>query len=135
MTRIEITDTIKDVILKMAGGNPGAIRVCMEIIGDDGKTDPDAVMGYLSNLLDLDTLAIYEHRIWMLYKGVCGEHIGTMIGILRAWQLGFITEEQLNHAIDNRGDGIDIEEMINKVKERLPNFRPMPPIVTIMEKT
>lgn len=28
----------------------------------------------------------------------------------------------LNHAIDNHGDGIDIELLCNKVKERLPEF-------------
>jgi agmatine/peptidylarginine deiminase len=122
MTRIELTDTTIDVITKMSGGNPGALTVCMEILEHGAAIDPDAAMGGLGALLSLDTCGIYEHRIWMLYKDACGENLSKMLAIERACQLGFITRDELNHAIDNRGNGIDVDDLVLQVKERLPAF-------------
>jgi hypothetical protein len=75
----------------------------------------------------LDTLGIYEHRIWGLYKDVCDCHLGKMIAVLRANQLGQlagVNAHALNHAIDNYGDGIDLNAVVEAVKSRLPNFNP-----------
>ena len=33
-----------------------------------------------------------------------------------------MTRFELDHAIDNYGKGIEIEALLDKVKERLPNF-------------
>jgi len=75
----------------------------------------------------MDTLGIYEERIWGLYEDVCGGEPGKVIALLRAYQLGQlagVTLEALNHAIDNRGDGLDLEAVVEAVKGRLPNFNP-----------
>ena len=58
----------------------------------------------------------------MLYKDVCKQNVSFTIGILRAYQLGFLPEKTLNYAIDNNGDGLLIMEYLAKVKERLPKF-------------
>lgn len=121
-TRIELNDTPTDVITKMSGGNPGALTVCMDILTRGEKIDPDGAFGGLGALLSLDTHGIYEHRIWMFYKDVCGEDLPTMIAVVRACQLGILNVNTLNTAIDNYGRGIDIHETVRQVKDRLPAF-------------
>jgi hypothetical protein len=122
MTRIELKDTMIDVITKMSGGNPGALTVCMKILERGAQIDPDDAMGGLGALLSLDTCGIYESRIWMFYKDVCGEDLAKMLAIERSCQLGFISRNTLNHAIDNRGAGIDVDGLVRQVKDRLPAF-------------
>jgi hypothetical protein len=41
---------------------------------------------------------------------------------LRAVQLGLLPKIVLHHAIDTRGEGLDVPEVCRRVKERLPNF-------------
>ena len=124
-TRLTLKMTMMDMLLAMGGGNPGAISVCIKLVQDGGKIDPTDFMGGLGTILALDSLNIYDSRIWMLYKDVCGEHLGTMIAVLRAYQLGQlagVTERTLNHAIDNYGDGLDLDAVVAAVKDRLPEF-------------
>lgn len=120
-TRITLEMTTKDVLIAMAGGNPGALTVCMNIMEEGARIDPQGLGGF-GAILTMDTLGIYEHRIWMLYKDVCGENLEKMLGVLRANQLGFVSAAILNKAIDNRGEGIDVDVFFNKVEERLPEF-------------
>ena len=121
--KIGLDDTLLSTIVKLAEGNPGAATVCSLIAKDGDAIDPDAAFGGgLMSLLQFDTLGLYGPRIWMLYKDVCGQDLVNTLGILRGHQLGFITEGTLNHAIDNYGDGLDVESVLEQVKERLPNF-------------
>lgn len=122
MTRIDLNDTMQSVVIKMAEGNPGALRVCMDLLAKGEQIDPDDWAGGFGNLLSLDTLAVYGSRIWMLFKDVCDLDLIKTIAMLRAWQLGFTTRESLNYAIDNRGAGLDVDTLLAQVKERLPNF-------------
>lgn len=124
--RIKLEMTVQDMLLAMSGGNPGALTVCMELLKNGEKIDPDEFFkGGFASILDLDTLGIYEHRIWKLYKDVCGGHLGKMVAVLRANQLGQlagVNAQALNHAIDNSGAGIDLDAVVEAVKSRLPNF-------------
>jgi len=120
--RVTLSMTIKEVLIVMGGGNPGALTVCMDILKRGVEIDPQNAMGGLSAILSMDTLGIYEHRIWMLYKNVCGESLEKMLGLLRANQLGYISPEILNRGIDNCGEGIDVEGLFDKVREQLPQF-------------
>ena len=120
--RIGLKDTSMDVMIKLSEGNPGAISVCANLLKNTSKHDPDAFMGGIGSLLMLDTLNVYGSRIWMFYKDFCKEDVGTMVLMLRAFQLGFISRQELDNAIDRRGAGIDIDDIGKKVKERLPNF-------------
>ncbi|KKM06858.1 hypothetical protein LCGC14_1739770, partial [marine sediment metagenome] len=114
-TRLELSDSTTDAIVKMSEGNPGALSVCMQLLTKIAEIDPDLTMGGLSTLLLLDTLGIYGSEIWMLYKDVCGEDIADTITILRGYQLGFIDENKLRHAINNRGDGIIVDDVLRQV--------------------
>ena len=123
MTKIQFTDTPQDVVMKLSEGNPGALSVCMQVLLEGTEIDPDGFGGGLGALLGLDTLGIYEPRIWMLYKDVCRQDLPTMLAMLRGWQLGIINADVLNHAIDNYGQGLDILSAYAKVHEQLPAFR------------
>lgn len=128
--RIKLDMSIEDVIVAMSGGNAGSLTACMELLSWGEEMDPDSFCGGLNNLLMLDMLGIYEERIYMLWNDVCERDVGKTIAVLRAHQLGQIAgvdTETLNHAIDNRGAGIDLEAIMEAVKSRLPNFNPEAP--------
>jgi hypothetical protein len=64
--RITGNETLKEIIVILGDGNPGAIKVLAEYI----KRHPEAcVLG----ILTLDHKEIYGPRIWMLWKDVCKE--------------------------------------------------------------
>ena len=119
--RIKLADTGMDVVMKLSEGNPGALSVCMQVLEKGSKIDLDSASPIIT-LLTFDDLGIYGSRIWMLYKDVCHEDLTNMLGVLRGHQLGYVTEWQLNHAIDHRGNGLDVESVLSQVKEFLPNF-------------
>lgn len=123
MSRITMRETGMEAIMKLVEGNPGAITVCIRLIKEVGDIDPDSLFGGLGPILALDTEKIYGCRIWMLYKDVCKENLIKMIAVLRSVQLGFITPNILHHAIDNYGEGIDIDNILIKVQDRLPQFK------------
>lgn len=121
-TRIELNDTPKSILIKMAGGNPGAINVLIKIMKEGQQIDPQQGLGGLGLILLLDTFAIYEHRIWGLYKDVCQQDMVLMIACLRACQLGFISDNDLSNAIDRNGSKIVPDEILKQVQKRLPEF-------------
>ena len=125
-TKIQLTDSIQDVLFKMSEGNPGALTVCLGILEHGEKIDPDNAMGGLGVILSLDTLQLYGAKIWMLFKDVCGKELPQMLGVLRGHQLGYVTDAQVHHAVENYGDGINVADICAKVVERLPRFKLQP---------
>ena len=122
MARITLKDTNISALTKMSEGNPGALAVCMQIINQGEKIDPDGFMAGIGTVLWMDTLEIYGPKIWMLFKDVCGEDLIKMLGVLRAVQLGFVGQEKVKAAINNYGKGIDVDDLLKQVQERLPAF-------------
>lgn len=123
--RIKLTDNMHDILFKLSEGNPGAVTVCLQVIERGEKIDPDNIMGGLGVLLSFDSQAIYGSRIWMLYKDVCGEHVGNMLGVLRANQMGFLPGETLDAMIDGQYAGEEtVESFVAQVRECLPAFDP-----------
>lgn len=120
--RLKLEDTPLDILTKLSEGNPGAFTVCMKILAEGGKIDPDDIFGGLGALMQLDTHGIYGSRIWMLYKDVCGENLVNTLAVLRACQLGYLSESVMLHATDNGGDGVNVPELVDTVKKRLPRF-------------
>lgn len=120
--RLRLDMTMADVFCVMAEGNPGALTACCELFKKAPQIDPDAVMGGIMPILHLDSLGIYSSRIYMLWSDVCQRNTTSMLALLRANQLGFLDKEKLDHAIDNYGDGLDLQECLTLVRERLPRF-------------
>jgi len=124
MSRVELTDTPKDIIVKLCKGNPGALRVLVDAFQSGGTIDPDALFGGVHVLLELDELDIVGPRIWILYKDVCGQDMVTFIAVLRAWQLGILQRTQLVAASAGWSPCVDFNpaEILAQVKSRLPRF-------------
>jgi hypothetical protein len=122
-TLLTLHDTTQSALMKLSGGNPGALTVMLQILEHAERIDPDRFGGAALVLLHLDELGIHGPKIWMLYKDVCGESISRMMGALRAVQLGIISRETLDKAIDNYGRGLDLEAALVAVKTRLPKFQ------------
>ena len=122
MSKIKITDTIKDMMIGLSEGNPGALTVCVNLMRAEPSIDPDNMLAGIGSLLELDQQEIYGPRIWMLYKDVCKEDITKTIAVLRSCQLGLVSKNDLVHAIDNHGNGLNVNDICVKVKEKLPNF-------------
>ena len=95
MTRLTLEQTGEEALIVMAGGNPGAMSALMEIVKECPNVDPFGVDGMMY-WLDLDTLEIYESRIYSLWNDVCNRSTACMITVLRAHQLGFIDKKTLN---------------------------------------
>jgi hypothetical protein len=124
--RLQLTMTLADAIKAFSrtddgGYNPGAVSVLTQIVAHAERIDPDDCFGPLGPMMGLDNLDCYGSRIWMLYKDVCGQNLHAMLGVLRAVQLGFTTEREVNASIDRRA-ALDVPALLAQVKERLPNF-------------
>ena len=70
MTRIKLKDSIQDVMFKMSEGNPGALRVLMDMLQKENG---------LTYILILDDMGIYGSKIWVGYKDHCGMDIDKYI--------------------------------------------------------
>lgn len=121
MAKITGTDSLQDVFVKLSEGNPGALRVCMEIHTQNHRIDPKAAMPELISLLRLDDMGIYGPEIWMLYKDVCDCNVVYLIALLRANQLGHIRESEIKLAI-NRQHELNLETILENVRAVLPDF-------------
>ena len=120
--RIKLHMTMPDMFYAMSEGNPGALMVCMQMFKDGEAIDPHSFAGGLSPILSMDTHRIYGADIWMLYKDVCGEDLTKTLAVLRAVQLGIISEGDLRGAIANRDHALDPDQLLAAVQERLPRF-------------
>ena len=119
--RIKKGMTVKDMLTAMSEGNIGAFTLCMRLLENGDKVSP-SFLGGATQILSLDSFGIYGKRIWMLFAHVCEHHLGKMIAVLEARQLGEINQQTLNRAIDNYGADLDIDAIVEKVKSHLPNF-------------
>ncbi|MCK5021298.1 MAG: hypothetical protein KAS32_30080 [Candidatus Peribacteraceae bacterium] len=117
--RIAFTDSIADMIIKLSGGNPGAVMVCTNLSIHEDKIDMASAFGPISSMLSLDSCGIWEERIWMLFKDVCGGKLAKLVGTLRACQLGFMSGEELDRMIDGEETTEHLDSYLHQVKERL----------------
>lgn len=122
-SRIELTDTPMDMFIKLADGNPGALTAMMTLCEKAEGIDPDAAFGSLTPLLALDTHGIYGSRIWVLWKDVCDMDPIKVMTLLRAVQLGDMSEFELTRATDGRA--FDFQAINDKVREFIPAFAAM----------
>jgi hypothetical protein len=120
--RIQLTDSTLDILIKMSDGNPGALTVLMRMLKEGGAIDPQSFAGGLGAILSMDSHGIHGSRVWMLYKDVCKESSESTLAVLRACQLGQLSESTMLTAIDTYGQGVDVAAIVASVKERLPQF-------------
>lgn len=111
-----------DILLSFSEGNPGAATVLAQLYKHARDIDPDNAFGEMGPLFSLDNLDCYGPRIWMFYKDVCGQDIRKMMGIMRACQMGFTSDRDINAAISGDKSRLDIPGILAKLKAELPAF-------------
>ena len=67
--KINLNDSMLQVVMKMSGGNPGAMRVCKELLARPGR--PEGVV----LILHADDMGIRGPSLWIAYKDFAGEDI------------------------------------------------------------
>lgn len=122
--RITLEDTPKTAVIKLAEGIPGALLVMLSILEKGEAIDPDCAFGGMGAIFGLDTSGIYGPRIHELYTYVCEKNLIYMLAVLRAVQLGKLSERDMNNAIDNHRKGVclDLLDILETVQEQLPDF-------------
>lgn len=126
--RLDLSDNLQDAIIKFADGNPGAINALLILCTQSPSIDPDSAFGPFSPLMSLDNLDVYGSDVYILLKDVCGNSPAAVLALLRAHQLGFVTEATIKQMIADGqyrrspAPGV-IDEYMKQVRIRLPNFK------------
>lgn len=128
MTRIQLTDSTMDMVLKMAEGNPGAITAIMDLMSNNAEIDPQDFLGGLGPILSLDTHGIYGSSIYVLWNDKCDRDVRKMLVLLRSVQLGFLPESKLQELAADQCRQVNLtDEEINnldkKVCDQLKDFQ------------
>lgn len=128
MARIELTDTMMDMIVKMVDGNPGATMALMEVIEKHEAIDPQAFMGGIGAVMTLDTWGIYGTDIYVLFNDQCNRDVRQFLMLLRATQLGFFSQSRLQQiAGDQTRSNVltedELEDLDKQVCDRLEDFQ------------
>lgn len=99
MSRIALHDNLMDALSKMCEGNPGALRVLIQLV--DKTEEMDTAEGYepFDSIHRLDLLGIYGSSIWILYKDICKEDIVKMIKLLHATKDEKISRLDVNKSV------------------------------------
>ncbi len=128
MTRINLVDTGRDILVKMADGNPGALSAMIEMLKHGETVDPQCFMGGMGAILSLDTLGIYGTEIYILWNDQCKRDTRELLMLLRANQLGFVSSSEIKTVAEDQMRQVmfseeKMEELDKQVCERLPRFR------------
>ena len=121
--RLTLSDNSLTIATKLSEGNPGALTVVIRTFNEAEDIDPTSAFGSYGPALLLDSFNIYGSDIWILFKDVCHEDMASLIGLLRAVQLGITTRTELYRAItlndmtDDRRN-----EILEAVYQILPEF-------------
>lgn len=127
-SRIELTDSGQDILVKMAEGNPGALTAMLDILQKHESIDPQAMLGGIGAIMILDTWGIYGSSIYVLWSDKCGRDTRKMLLLMRATQLGLFPQTRLQEMAEDQGRKINLaaEEWADldaKVCEQLTEFK------------
>jgi len=101
-TRLNGSDGIMEIAMKMSEGNPGALTAIIELVKKQ-----DGIMYVLA----CDRIGVYGSRLYMLWNDCCGRSIDKFMCVIKAWQTGKLkAEEILEHVSGGWGtpfEGLD----------------------------
>jgi len=110
MSRLQLTDTGTDILVKMADGNPGAISAMMAIMEHHDSIDPQAMMGAMGAIMILDTWGIYGTDIYVLYSDKCDKDVRKFLLLQRACQLGHLPHSKLQQMAKDQAREVNLTE-------------------------
>lgn len=128
MSRIELTDNLMDVFIKMSEGNPGALTALMDVHSKAEEIDPQGAMGGLGTILLLDTWEIYGSSIYILWNDKCDRDVRKFLLLQRMVQLGFLPDSKLKAMAADEMREVDLTEqewsdLEEKVLDQLDQFQ------------
>lgn len=129
MTRINLEDTGMSILTKMSDGNPGAPHAMMDILEKARDIDPQSALGGIGAILSFDTIGVYGTEIYILYNDQCNRDVRELLMLMRAHQLGFISESRIVKIAKDQMrqfllSGEEMDELNKKVCEQLESFAP-----------
>lgn len=139
MPKIDLNDTLMDVVVKMSAGNPGAVSVVSEIIRRAKEIDPQDALAPLGPILSLDEMEIYGSSIYVLCRDKCDGDVRKLLVLLRANQLGFLSRKRVTELATDQTRSVNLnpsefEELDRKVCDRLSEFE-RPPVALTADAT
>ena len=87
-TRITANMTIKEVLITMSDGNPGALTCMMTML----DSDPLALL----DILVLDSLEIYGSKLYMLWNDCCDRDMAKLKKTIQYLNSGAISKEEIH---------------------------------------
>lgn len=120
--RITLNHTMLDAAMLLCDGNPGAIVALLKLSEESSKIDPQSAWKEWGPFMSLDDYSIYGPDIHVLYKYVCGFSSLKVFTLLRAVQLGLLSEAELLSAIQLEKHSFDFDELLSKVQQQVTEF-------------
>ena len=108
MSKIELSDTVMEIIVKMSDGNPGAVNAIMDVMTHSDRIDPQAIERGLGSILFLDTLEIYGTDIYILWSDKCNKNTRKFIMLLRSVQLGYFAHDRIKAMASDQMRQVDL---------------------------
>jgi hypothetical protein len=113
-------------------GNPGSsMIVCVCLVKTLRDIDPYFTMNEADAawevLLSIDTVELYEGKLWGFYKFVCGEDIEKTAAIVTRGCPKFIYAQALSEAIDQVSitgrHNLDIDDIVRKIQTGVRGYK------------
>ncbi len=126
MGRILKRDSLKESVIKLVEGNPGALQCLIQLLKEEDKVADNFPFGYAGVLLTLDTWEIYGTDIYVLWNDICDRDCCKFLACLRATRLGIVTPNVLKdacHRQDYSGSNlVNSLALLEKVRQKIPSF-------------
>lgn len=110
MSKLEMTDNLGDVIIKLSEGNPGAMTTLFEIMNHFDNDE----MEFLGTFLVIDSMALYGSQLYMLWSDCCNRDIEKTVKVINLYCNGVITDKDIEERIKNVGYGKSFDDLIQK---------------------
>lgn len=110
MSKLELKDNLQDIISKLSEGNPGAMTTLFEIM----KYKNNDPIEYFGIFMLIDTMELYGSHLYMLWNDCCNRNIQTTVDVIKAFQCGKITNNDINERIKNVGYGKSFDDLLRK---------------------
>ena len=107
MARLQLMDSMYDIIVKMSDGNPGAISFIMEL-----KVQYNNDAQWVQALLAFDMMELYGSQLYMLWNDSCDRDCTKVIKIVEAYKRGKITNTDIDERIKNVGYGQKFDDLL-----------------------
>lgn len=101
-----------NLVYDVGAGNSLASTVVLQLL------EATAQQGW-KNVATLEQTGLRGGQIWVLYKHICGESTQMLMVVLLAVRLFLLEKETLCTAVENRGDGFDVNNVLLTVRKYL----------------